>query len=794
MNANRLGNESSPGSLSTRREPKRRVSYATNESTKRRRWLGAVVALALGVLVAVVLLTRAPLEPLPTGAPAGEFSAEHAFSHVERIAERPHPVGSAANTEVREYLVGQLTALGLRPRVQTATATHTADGITSMARVNNIQARIEGTDSTGHVVLVAHYDSAPNAPGAADDGAGVAAILEISRALTSGPSPRNDVDILLTDAEEPGLLGARAFVDAGRLDPRRSVVLNLEARGTSGPAIMFESSPNNASVIPALAGAQRPFAGSEAEALYGLMPNNTDFTFFKEAGFAGLNFAFVGGSAYYHTPEDTPDNLEPASLQHIGSTVLDAARHFAEQDLGASRGGQLTYFTVLGELLRYPQGLALPLALLATVVLAATMLYARRRGGIRARGVAWAAAGFLALLVATTALGIGIWQVLLLLRPGYGSFPFGDTYRPGWYAAGALALTAWLTFAWYLLLRRRYTPEQIGLAIWAWLVVLALLTAVFVPGAAYLFTWPPLVGGLALSAAVRWGGADPAWRWLACSAAAVPAIALLLPSVDFSTGLSFAAFPMIVAVVVLGTILPVLDLLALRRAYIVPVAAVVVGLALLAAGLRVDAFDDEHPRQTSLVYALDADRGRATWISGDTTPAPWTDRYVDAQRTGADDRFPDSPVFSLPSSYHTGPASVARVEPAGVRVMRSERDGDARMIRLRITPGEASRLAVYAGDTTHAVIAAKVDGTRVDEAPGQTSSDTLSGWGFVYHAVPPEGIDVTLEVRGEGQLPLRVLSYRDGLPQVPELTPRPDGLTWSATSSNLTMIAEDHRV
>jgi hypothetical protein len=120
---------------------------------------------------------------------------------------------------------------------------------------------------------------------------------------------------------------------------------------------------------------------------------------------------------------------------------------FAERDLGAPRGGQLTYFTVLGELARYPQALVLPLALLATAVLVATVIYARRRGGVRVRGIAWAAAGFLPLLVATMGLGVGIWQVLLLLHPGYGSFLLGNTYRPEWYAAGALALTASLTVA-----------------------------------------------------------------------------------------------------------------------------------------------------------------------------------------------------------------------------------------------------------------------------------------------------------------------------------------------------------
>src|ERR671921_1654928 len=362
------------------------------------RWFGVVVALVLGALAAVSLLALEPPDPLPASAPSSEFSAERAFSHVEQIAERPHPVGSAANTEVRDYLIKQLENLGLQPTVQQATSARTKEGIASIARVHNIHARIPGSSPTGHVVLVAHYDSVPRGPGAADDGAGVAAILEIARAITSGSPPRNDIDIVFTDAEEPWLLGAQAFVREGRLDPRRSVVLNLEARGTSGPALMFQSSPDNASVIPALASAQRPIAGSGLwEACSQLLTGDTDFSVFRNAGFAGMNFAFMEGSARYHTPEDSPDNLDHASLQDIGSTVPAATRHFADQDLGAPRGGSLTYFTMLGEVIYYPQQLAVSLAVLAAVVFAATLLYARRRG-VRVHGVGWSAASFLALL------------------------------------------------------------------------------------------------------------------------------------------------------------------------------------------------------------------------------------------------------------------------------------------------------------------------------------------------------------------------------------------------------------
>src|SRR5215217_8025340 len=317
---------------------KRRASYAPNRPAKRRRLLGVVIALVLGAFAAVSLLALEPPDSLPASAQASEFSAERAFSHVQQIAERAHPVGSAANAEVRDYLVGQLEDLGLRPTVQEATSARTKEGIASIARVHNIHARIPGSSPTGHVVLVAHYDSVPRGPGAADDGAGVAAILEIARAITSDSQPRNDIDIVFTDAEEPWLLGAQAFVIDDRLDPRRNVVLNLEARGTSGPALMFQSSSENASVIPALASVQRPITSSGWEACYQVLPGDTDLSVFRNAGFAGMNFAFFDGSARYHTPEDSPTNFDHASLQHIGSTVLATARKFAGQDLGAPRG------------------------------------------------------------------------------------------------------------------------------------------------------------------------------------------------------------------------------------------------------------------------------------------------------------------------------------------------------------------------------------------------------------------------------------------------------------------------
>src|SRR5690606_34842914 len=124
----------------------------------------------------------------------------------------PRPVGSAAHAATRAYLFEALQQLGLETEVQHATGTRRTGTVLRVAQVANIVARLPGADSSGAIVLMSHYDTVPHSPGAADAGNGVAAILETVRALRAGPPLNNDVIVLITDAEEPGLLGAQAFV------------------------------------------------------------------------------------------------------------------------------------------------------------------------------------------------------------------------------------------------------------------------------------------------------------------------------------------------------------------------------------------------------------------------------------------------------------------------------------------------------------------------------------------------------------------------------------------------------
>ena len=107
--------------------------------------------------------------------------------------------------------------------------------------MNNVVATIPGTSPTGAVLMVAHYDSAPSGPGAADNAASVAAILEAMRALKTGPAARNDLIVLFTDGEELGLLGAKGFVETQPALSNIKVVLNFEMRGDYGPSMMFQT-------------------------------------------------------------------------------------------------------------------------------------------------------------------------------------------------------------------------------------------------------------------------------------------------------------------------------------------------------------------------------------------------------------------------------------------------------------------------------------------------------------------------------------------------------------------------
>lgn len=528
------------------------------------------------------------------------------MAHVREIARSPHPPGTPEHDRVRDYLVAQCRKLGFATRLQRHTVHRDGGrGTHLVGTVENVVAEKTGTAPTGTLLLAAHYDSHGTGPGAADDAAGVAALLEAARALGSGA---NTLRLLITDGEESGLFGAQAYVDA--LAPKSpSLVLNFEARGGGGPVFMFETSDGNLPLIRAFAqAAPRPHASSLMYALYRTLPNDTDLTVFKKAGMAGLNFAFVGRWQHYHTLLDTPEGLDQRSLQQQGATALALGRRFLAADLAAltrTGRGEAIYFDLLGRwVLFYPVALAWPLTALALAAFAALLWRLRKAGGDRRGFLAGLGLGAGTLAFgALAAAGLG-----LLVQPFRLAVPHQDPYGVRWFeAALLLAVLALTVLTWEWALRRLAArPVAAGALAW-WLLALVAATA-YLPGATYLLLWPLLF-------------ALPGLWWQRPWLGVLPLVLLFPPlwhSLALLLGFGLPSFLGALAAFGLLPLLPLLPRMLPARAGLAPACLAGAGALCFAAGAL-----QTGPRVSTLLHLEHAETGRAQWVSLQK-PDAWT--------------------------------------------------------------------------------------------------------------------------------------------------------------------------
>ncbi|WP_328464805.1 M28 family peptidase [Actinoplanes sp. NBC_00393] len=771
-----------------------------------RRGLAAAAVLAVLALAGFAAV-RAVLPPSerPASAPATEFSAGRAFTDVTAIATAPHPAGSAANDRVREHLVQKLSGLGLSPEVQDTVTIQggqlsSSAGGTGLARVQNVVTLIPGTASTGRIFLVAHYDSAQVGPGGNDDAAGTATILETARALTSGDRLRNDVVLVLTDAEEACLCGAKAFVDQHPLARDGGVVLNFEARGSSGPAIMFETSDGNGRLVEAYGQVPYPVGTSFAVEIYRLLPNDTDFTPFLDAErFSGMNSAYIDGAAVYHAPTDTPEAMNRDSLQHHGDNALALTRELGGLDLAALDSGDATYFPAAGWLVRYPGAMVWPLAVLALIAVAALAWLVRRQGRSSGRRMVAAAGLTLVPIIVAPLLAQGLWMLLTVIRPEYGGMPI-DPYRPLWYRLAVIALAAATVFAWYALLRRRIGPAALAVAGLGWLAVLGAVLAGFTPGGAYLATLPALAGAIAGLIAIHVPD-SVAVAVLAVGAAV--AVVILLPTIWMlfpALGMPMAGVGAFLTVLLALALLPVVDLIhpaaggargmeALRARRLGAVPTLTAALAVVvctATGLAVDRFDAEHPSLTHLMYALDADNGTARWLSEETDPQEWTSQFVSGEPAAVTDSLPAFGGEALRS----GPAPAAALPAPNLTLVTDTRSGDSRTLRLRLAPQRTARFV-----TLHVAEGTEVTAATIGGRPITPAGAAGGGWGFgfVFHAPPAGGIEVDLTVRGTEPVRFRVMDASDDVSTVPGFKPRPAAVgVLGSHSSEMVAVAKSY--
>jgi hypothetical protein len=526
------------------------------------RWPLFVLTLLAGLLWAALRIQVPP--PTNADAPANQFSAGRAMTDVRVLARVPHPTGTPAAAAVVSHLERRLAALGFSVRrVVTPLPERPArrlakwGGDPTQPAISLIALRPGADPASPAVVLLAHHDSVWASPGAADDSAGVAAALEIARAIPKA-SQQRDLVLIFTDAEELGLVGAHAIFAPGSAgDPmarRVGVLINLEARGGGGRAMMFETGPGNGDLARLFAAnAPGASASSLAVSIYELLPNSTDFTPVKQRGIMGLNFAFLGEAWGYHSPLMTPDRLEQGALQHLGDSVLGVTRALLVAPALPARSENAVFATAPGlGIIVYPEATGWGVLLVTAGLVLLAAWWRRDAWHIADAALAFGQA-LLVLLIA------GLLMFGLNLLSGSVGAEYYDRLAalPRLEAMALLAVLAALLFA---------ASAGVG-TLWdrwfSWVtfcLVLALAAQVWLPGAGPVFAWPALLAALGLAIGARMGRAGATGSGLA---ALVPAAVLAVPGLAMASEMFHFTFLGIGAPMPYGTVVLLVPVLAL---------------------------------------------------------------------------------------------------------------------------------------------------------------------------------------------------------------------------------------
>ena len=751
------------------------------------------ISLILCIFLAGIIAWAASRTPAPAPERSGDFSAQRAMADVLAIGATPHPIGSAEHDRVRDYVVRRFGELGLQPVVWRGHALERdedrGEAFIEGGEVQDIIAVLPGASPTlPAIVIMAHYDSVPSSPGAADDTVGVAAALEIAKALkdpaVDSPfataavqgRPERDVIFLVTDGEEAGLLGARAFFASHPLARHIGAVLNMESAGGGGRAYMFETGPANGAMIALYQRVTaRPAASSLTGYVYSLMSNDTDFTVSKRLGIAGFNYAFFGRPFDYHSASSTPSATEAGSLQHIGEQVLAAARALAFEPALPPKATGPVYQDLLGGLLiAYPVWAGW-LVIVAAAALAAPALGRMfKREALRLLDAARGALGLLMSLVLTTGL---LWLVRALTGiPASFVQEKALTARFGLYEvalAGACTGSALLVFRLAGFGRTRFWSAFAG----AFVLALILTTALqaMAPLVAFLLAWPLLVaGGIAALLAFGWNGERLRLPALAFT---VPPCALALAQTAYMAhGLALAVGAGLPEVLALTTMIACLVLFPLlwpeaddRRPPIMAIGALVIVFGLVLFIRTTDPWSARHPRPTQALYVVDLAGGR--YLRASTLPGPdaWTRSFLVADG-GPIGRASLRPIAANALIAPARPVAVVKPQVA------ISRDASGR-VRVQLAPGGAVRQLRLDLSAAGPLTDLTIDGLTVAPSTG------VRRWTHIaWDAPPPEGITAAFTAPA-GTVLVRYGELIDGWPQgARPLPPRPaDAMPWMNT-------------
>jgi hypothetical protein len=726
-----------------------------------RRIIFAVAILA--AIFVISLLAMRPPAAKPASAPATEFSAGRALDVLKRLVGSgvPHPVGSAADDEVRARILSELTSLGYEPQVQTAFA---CDEYADCATVNNVVVRVPGAEAGPAVLLAAHYDSVAAGPGAFDDGAGTAVVLEVARALKSLPAQRRTIILLIDEGEEAGLLGAHAFVDQHPWAKEVRAAVNVDARGTSGSSLMFETGAANAWAVHLYKkSVKRPATSSIFYTAYKQIPNDTDFTVFRAAGYEGLNFAVIGSVIRYHTPLDNFENATASSLQHQGDNALESVLAMANADIASPPAGEAVFFDVFERwTVSWSARWTVPLGLFAAVLMLfqiGWMIWIKR---LSASEYLWGMLEWLVILVVTGLVAF----ILVRLIHRVGATPVNWIAHPIPLLAAIWSLPVAVVVTHSMLFSRRAAFWGSWAGVWTWWAVLGVVVAWLANGVSYVLIAPTLIAALAATPfTLRRTESSAAFGWAATLPMAIAAMISFSPLLLLYAGLG-NDFLILISMLVALVLTPLAPLCTgLKTAsdlsrLVFPLSPIIATALAVFGAVVVPPYSAKAPEHANLGYWLDADSGKSLWLAH-----PESNRLPEPIRLATEFRHMDTGPFAWSrGGSFVADAPHTDLRPPTFTVLESSESAGKRTFRalLRSERGAPEAFVLFPPG-------ANVESVRIEGLPVAPKTDQMrrnaNGWSYYgCRTTPAKGIEISFQLAMGNPIEVYVVDRTSGLP------------------------------
>jgi hypothetical protein len=658
------------------------------------------VVFILGIL-GFVYFTMMPQWTLDDKVPLSEFSTNRALTQVKAISKQPHYVGSVNHNIVATYLIKELKKLGLETSVQEG---YTLTDWGNLVNSKNIIARIKGTNNSKSLLLLTHYDSAPHSysHGASDAGTGVATILESVRAfLHTKKRHKNDIIILFSDAEELGLNGAALFVTKHHWAKEVGLVLNFEARGTSGPSYMLmETNKGNAGLVKefAAANASLPVSNSLMYSIYKMLPNDTDLTVFREQGnIQGYNFAFIDDHYNYHTAQDDISHLNPNSLAHQGSYLMPLLNYFSNADLNTTQATEdYVYFTIPFTFISYPFDWVFPMVIIALILFILLIFIGIAKRILSFSDIAKGFIPFLGSLITTGLITYFGWKGLLLAYPQYNDLLTGFTYNGHSYIAAFVVLSLSICFVFYNAFSvKKITMNHYVAPLFIWLIINGFL-AYSLKGAGFLII-PIYFGLLSFGYFILTQKSNRFLNLLFC----IPALLTISPFIQmFPIGLGLKVLfgSALLTVLTFGLLLPVFGAFAKKRLW--SIVFLFIAIVFFAKAHYESGYESGKAKSNSLLYIYDADTDKANWATYDTNLDSWTKTYLGRNPKVAKN-LNQTPLFSKYNSGITYATEAPKksIQKPTIEFLENSIIDNERFIKLRITPNrKVNRYDIFANE------------------------------------------------------------------------------------------------